>query len=280
MRRLGAVLLCWMGVLVFARADIVASIRPIHSIASFIAGDKLNVVLLVDGNSAHNVQLRPSMLRTMLQSRAVIYIDEQLETFLARALRTLPSSVSRIRLSDAPLDGITRHHGANLHLWLSLANSIVMAEYITEQLSHLYPNDTAFFKGNLNRFIMRANALDSRIRQQLTPVRDKGFIVYHPAYNYFVRDYGLTQLGAVADHHAAITMSTMRHLSALIDAGEVHCIFREPTTRSNSFNAIAGQVGNTATLEPLGSSLPPGANLYFDLMTKMADTVHSCLSKN
>ncbi|MEL6503918.1 MAG: zinc ABC transporter substrate-binding protein [Pseudomonadota bacterium] len=70
-----------------AAPDVVASIRPIHSIvASVMAGVGEPKLLLTNNSSPHDASLKPSQARMMENADLVVWVGPSLETFLIKPL--------------------------------------------------------------------------------------------------------------------------------------------------------------------------------------------------
>ena len=81
---------------------VVASIKPVHSIASTVMGDVGTPHLIMrDALSHHGIQLRPSDAAVLQKARVVFLIDKTMEAGLAAATDTLAPDAQIIELSDA-----------------------------------------------------------------------------------------------------------------------------------------------------------------------------------
>ena len=84
----------------------VASIQPIHSLLAGVMEGAGSPHLLVRGNaSPHTWSLRPSQARILQEADLVVWVGEDLESFLARPLRSLADDAYVLELSRA--EGIT-----------------------------------------------------------------------------------------------------------------------------------------------------------------------------
>jgi zinc transport system substrate-binding protein len=78
---------------------VVASIKPIHGIASAIMKDIGEPVLLIDGaSSPHTYSLRPSEARALNDADLVIYVSHTLEGFLEKPLESLSDQSHQLEL--------------------------------------------------------------------------------------------------------------------------------------------------------------------------------------
>ncbi|MEO3387049.1 zinc ABC transporter substrate-binding protein ZnuA [Mesorhizobium sp. CAU 1741] len=91
----------------FAFDEVVASVKPIHSLVSAVMEGVGNPELLVKGAaSPHTYSLRPSEARALEQAKLIFWVGEGLEPFLQRPLETLAANAAVVELSQA--HGIVR----------------------------------------------------------------------------------------------------------------------------------------------------------------------------
>jgi len=95
-----------IGLLAFStisKADlkVVTSIKPIHSLASYIMDGVGSPGLIVDGyNSPHNFQLKPSHAKMLEQADIIFWVGEDLENFLEKPLDTIAKKAEKIELLE------------------------------------------------------------------------------------------------------------------------------------------------------------------------------------
>ncbi len=88
------------------------------------------------------------------------------------------------------------HHGEyNMHLWMSPEIAKKTAVAIHAKLLELMPQSKDKLDANLQHFEAELSSADAKIGNQLAPVKGKGYFVFHDAYTYFEKHYGLTPLG-------------------------------------------------------------------------------------
>ena len=95
-----------IGLLAFStisKADlkVVTSIKPIHSLSSYIMDGVGSPGLIVDGyNSPHSFQLKPSHAKMLEQADIIFWIGEDLENFLEKPLDTIAKKAEKIELLE------------------------------------------------------------------------------------------------------------------------------------------------------------------------------------
>ena len=86
-----------------AEVDVVASIKPVHSLVAGVMRGVGEPALLVKGaGSEHSYSLRPSEARALEQAEVVLWVGETMETFLVKPLRALAGNAKVIELWEVP----------------------------------------------------------------------------------------------------------------------------------------------------------------------------------
>ncbi len=306
---------CMLSALVFeAQAStstkVIATIAPLHSLVQGVMGNTGQADLLVQaGASPHDVQLKPSQMKLLQGASIIFYIDDNLETFLPKALDMTSDSVRKIAMLDQPdielkelrdggnweahshesHKGHAEHddhghsHGANVdvHIWLDPMNAKSMIKTIAKELSKIDPQNRSEYKANARTQIALIEASDEKIRSVLAPYQKAPFIVFHDAYQYFEKRYHLNAVGSIViDPTQSASVKRVATLRKKVTDLNVRCVFREPQFTAKVSNVvIEGSGAKLGTLDPVGASLTPGQGLYVKLLENMAHEFASCFSK-
>jgi len=171
-------------------------------------------------------------------------------------------------------------HGADAHIWLSPAVAREIVSGLTEHLVRWDSANGATFERNRDVLIARIDALDAAIAAQVEPVRDRSFIVFHDAYQYFERHYGLNAAGSITlDPALSPGARRVQELRGRLQADDVACLFTEPQFRpALAETLVAGTTTRLGELDPVGSNIEPGPDAWFTLMQNLADNLTTCLS--
>ncbi|WP_106752136.1 zinc ABC transporter substrate-binding protein ZnuA [Pannonibacter carbonis] len=173
-------------------------------------------------------------------------------------------------------------HGAfDAHLWLDPANARAMVHEIEEHLTEADPANAATYKANAEALTARLTALEAELTKELEPVKGKPFIVFHDAYQYFEKRFGIQAAGSITLSPevmpGAERVSELRSKITSLKAG---CVFSEPQFEPKLVGMlIEGTSVGTGVLDPLGASLPNGPGLYEQLLRDMAGSLKGCLAK-
>lgn len=92
--------------------------------------------------------------------------------------------------------GHGHHHGANdPHSWVSPVNVKIMAKNIYDALVKTDSTNSSYYKANYEKFLNEITSTDKKIKNILSkvPAQSK-FMVFHPSWGYFAKDYNLVQL--------------------------------------------------------------------------------------
>ncbi|AVJ17995.1 zinc ABC transporter substrate-binding protein [Serratia sp. MYb239] len=285
-----------------ATAAVVTSVRPLGFIASAIAdGVTETEVLLPNGASPHDFALRPSDLRRLRSADLVVWVGPELEAFLSKPLQPIDAqkqlsvaalpAIKPLLLKDA--EGGEHHHEGhddehehghhhgeyNMHLWLSPEMAKVTAIAIHDRLLELMPQNKDKLDANLRQFENLLTQTDKNVGKMLTPVQGKGYFVFHDAYGYFEKHYGLSPLGHFTVNPEIQPGAQRLHQirTQLVEQKAV-CVFAEPQFRPAVITAVAkGTKVRSGTLDPLGSGIALGKDSYGNFLTALSNQYVSCL---
>lgn len=293
------------GPLSSASAAVVTTIRPLGFIASAIAdGVTPTEVLLPDGASPHDFALRPSDIQRLRSADLVLWVGPDMEAFLTKALVPI-SATRKLAISELPAvkpllmkgeddddhdhageahnhadDDHGHHHGEyNMHVWLSPEVAKVTAIAIHDRLLELMPQNKDKLDANLRQFENLLTQTDKNVGNMLTPVQGKGYFVFHDAYGYFEKHYGLSPLGHFTVNPEIQPGAQRLHQirTQLVEQKAV-CVFAEPQFRPAVINAVAkGTTVRSGTLDPLGIGIALGKDSYGKFLTQLSSQYVSCL---
>jgi zinc transport system substrate-binding protein len=286
--------------------SVVVSLKPIHSLVTGVMGETGKPLLMLQGAaSPHTYQMRPSEARALNQADLIVWIGKAMETFLDRPIANLgPQAevltlheVSGIRMLRNRKAGIwedddheeihvdehedhDHDHGEfNTHVWLAPDNARRIVDVVADTLIRIDPGRAETYRVNAAEMRKRISALDSSLREHLSPVRRRAFVVFHDAYQYFERAYGLNSKGAVAVDPAR--MPSAKRLVELRNAlaeHNVRCIFTEPQFEPDLVRTmVEGTNIRTAVLDPVGADTEPGSAAWFGIMQGLGDSMIRCL---
>ncbi|MBW9073661.1 zinc ABC transporter substrate-binding protein ZnuA [Agrobacterium deltaense] len=172
-------------------------------------------------------------------------------------------------------------HGAyDTHLWLDPANAKAMAQTIETALIAADAGNAATYQANTKKLIDDLDALDAELRETVKPVKDKPFIVFHDAYQYFEHRYGVKTAGSITVSPETLPgADRVKQMQEKVRQLGATCVFAEPQFEPKLISVITeGTAAKSATLDPEAATLEPGPDLYFKLMRGIAGSLKDCLS--
>ena len=278
---------------------IVATIKPLHSIIVNIV-DNEDVELLLDGNtSPHDYYLKPSDIKKIKNADLIFYIDDNtIESFLRKALKTVAESnkvsISKNkRINLLPIreggiweeeiahEGHDHAHGEfDPHVWLSTNNAIRITKEIVKELSKINPSKKNIYKKNALVFINQIKENKKNITMEVESIRDESYIVFHDAYQYFEKEFKLNPAGSISlNPEISPTPKRISEIKSKILSQNIKCVFKEPQFPSKVVQTITKDTtAKEGILDPLGSDLSPGKELYINLINNISKNLNECLS--
>ena len=166
----------------------------------------------------------------------------------------------------------------NMHIWLDPANAAVIVGAMADALARLDPERESVYRENETTLKSRLHALDDELKEAFAPVRDRGFVVFHDAWQYLDTHYGLRAVGSVTvSPDQAPGAARLAEIREKITGAEATCVFAEPQFEPRLVQTLVEGTGAaTGTLDPLGAALEDGPDLYFDLMGSNARAFRAC----
>ncbi|KAB8307896.1 zinc ABC transporter substrate-binding protein ZnuA [Erwinia endophytica] len=284
-----------------AQAAVVASVKPLGFIAAAIADGVTPVeVLLPDGASEHDYALRPSDIKRLRAADLVVWVGPEMEAFMPKVVAQLPAKKS---IELATLDTVKpllvrgesdddhshegedetqndHHHGEyNMHLWMSPEIAKQTAVAIHEKLLELMPQSRDKLDANLQHFEAELASADAQIGIQLTPVKGKGYFVFHDAYTYFEKHFGLTPTGHfTVNPEIQPGAQRLHQIRTQLVEHKAVCVFAEPQFRPAVIDAVArGTTVRSGTLDPLGTNITVSKDSYVKFLSQLSNQYASCL---
>ena len=164
------------------------------------------------------------------------------------------------------------------HAWLSPQIAKVWLNVIAAKLSEVDPDNAAKYFSNAKSARDNVDSLVSEVNSILDPMRDKKFVVFHDAYQYFERDFGISASGAISLTDASDpSPARLAEIRKRVVDEAVECVLAEPQFNQGTVNAVVdGTKANTTVIDPLGVKLEAGPSLYENLIRNLATNLAKC----
>ncbi|MCA0907085.1 zinc ABC transporter substrate-binding protein [Ruegeria marisrubri] len=165
------------------------------------------------------------------------------------------------------------------HAWLSPANAETWLNLIAAQLSSADPDNAGAYFANAAAARAEMAALSAQVAETLGPVRGRSFVVFHDAYQYFEDAFDFPAAGAISIADASDpSPARIAEIQTRIREEGINCVLAEPQFNPGIVKTVLdGTEAKTGVIDPLGSDLEPGADLYPQVILNMARTLAECL---
>lgn len=188
------------------------------------------------------------------------------------------------RAQEASADGHEGHDHADgaydMHMWLDPQNAKAFVHEIEEALAAADPANAERYEANAAGLMERLDQLEAQTAAALEPVKDRSFIVFHDAYQYYERRFGIEAAGSITVSPDLMPgAQRLQDIQARIRESSAACVFAEPQFEPRLVEvAIEGTDARAGVLDPLGADLADGPELYFELIGNMTGSLVECLS--
>jgi len=229
----------------------VTTIAPLASLVSAVGRDRVRVAVVVpSGAEPHSYEPTPSQMKEIANADIYIMNGAGLEFWMEKVLSVNEDMLVVDSSKGVELLSQDAEH-TDPHIWMSLENAAIQVENICNGLIQLDPQNRGYYLENRDDFLQELRALDRELNQTFAARENKTFIVYHPAWSYFARDYGLLQLPIMEEEKEP----GPKYLAELIDIARknnITTIFVEPQFNPKAAEVIAREMNATiVVLDPL-----------------------------
>jgi len=274
---------------------VITSIAPIQSLVAGVMGGSGPVEVLVNpGASPHTYRLRPSQIEAVHRAGLIVVVGvSELEGFLTPVLEDMADGPSLLRLVDIQgmrllkdrvggvrvADETARREGTiDGHLWLNPRNAALIVGAVATRLARLDAANAKRYLANAHALQARIEDLDRAVQERVAPVHGRPAIVLHDAYQYLEDRYDLNVVATVSvDPGHPPGARRLHQIRKLIDSGRAVCLFSEPEYPNRLLASLLRGGVRHASLDPLGSTVELGPELYFSVMRQLARQIADCL---
>ncbi|MFI3265471.1 MAG: zinc ABC transporter substrate-binding protein [Rikenellaceae bacterium] len=242
---------------------IYVSIAPIKQIVEAIVGSDFDIKIMVPaGGSPETFEPTPRQYIALNEAKAVMSIG--LIDFEMNLLSNLENQDRLINLSQGveTIEGSCshnhhgehHHHGVDPHVWTSPKELQRMSENCYNAIARLYPDSVQYYQNYL-ALQQSLEELDVKVTGMILASGIESFVIHHPAYSYYARDYGIEQVAIEEDGKDPST----RRIGEIIDNAReqgVTQILYQNQFPSTVVDVIAKDAGAAAiSVDPLSEDI-------------------------
>ena len=288
---------------------VITTIQPINALVNAVIGNTGGSTLLIPSEvSPHEFKLKPSDVKKLQDGNIIFYISNHLESSITKVFKNLPKNIKIVNLMEET--GINHlairdneawerhdHHDDHdkhakkdddhddhekeddVHIWLDPDNAIKIIQKVNKELSLLFPENSQIYNKNATNIINKITELKSELKEELLSIKDKPYIVFHDAYQYFEKVFGLNAVGSIAlEDDVATSPKQISYIRNKIIKSNVSCVFQEPQFDSKLVKTVVeGTDAKIGTLDPLGVDIANKKDFYLQLLRNMSKSLKECL---
>lgn len=222
------------------KVEVVVSILPLADFVENIGKEKVDVAVMVPpGASPHTYEPTPGQLRLVAEAKLFVKVGSGIE-FELTWMDKIISTNKGMLVADAS-KGIELM-GKDPHIWLSPRNARIMVENIYDGLVKIDPGSEAYYAENKNKYLANLDQLDKYISQSLAGITKRNFMVYHPAWGYFARDYNLVEI-PIEEEGKEPSAGDIARLIEQAKMNNIKVIFVSPQYNMERAQVIAKEIG-------------------------------------
>lgn len=256
------------------KPSVFVSILPQKFFVEQIAGDLVDIQVMVKpGASPATYEPKVSQMKKLAVSDIYFAIGVPFERAWLARIAGVNSQMKIVRI-DRGIDklimekhlhqeehgqeaqihkghGYSHEGGLDPHIWLSPHLVSKQAAVIAASLEALIPEKAAVFASNLVLFQEKIETLDAELHRILAGKEGLRFMVFHPSWGYFAKNYHLKQIPIESEGKGAKS-SQLRELILYARSEGIKVIFAQPQFSRKSARLIAREIdGQVITVDPL-----------------------------
>lgn len=205
--RLGFLTVAILAPVAAVAQGVYVSIPPQAFLVEWLVGDLADVgILLPPGASPATYEPTPKQMAALDRSQLYLQIGAPFEGPVLEKVSVLMPTLRvvdcRAGVELEPIGGDGHDHGFGLldpHIWLDPQRMKIIADTTAEALQTLLPNESRAIEDRLASLHKALDDTDARVGDALGPFAGRTLLVFHPAYGYFTRRYGLIQKAVEVD---------------------------------------------------------------------------------
>jgi zinc transport system substrate-binding protein len=228
---------------------VVVSILPQAEFVERVGGDKVNVVVMIPPG-ASPATYEPTASQLAEVSHAKLYF------ILGSGIPFEKVWLEKVTDANRDMKVVNTSAGASLiekdpHVWLSPKQAMVQVRNIYQALADLDPSNKDYYNRNMVSYIAELESADTYIASTVSEMDEKVFMVFHPAWGYYARDYGLNMIPVEIEGKDPSASDLQKLIEEAREKG-IKVVFVQPQFSTASAETIAREIGGEVVpVDPL-----------------------------
>ena len=237
------------------KIGVVVTILPQAEFVESVGGEKVEVSVMVPpGANVHIYEPTPSQMTALAEAEMyakvgsgiefeLVWIDKLVAVNKKMLIVDCSKGVELQEMIGEYEHEEEHEHGVmDPHIWMSPLNAQIMVRNICDGLVQVDPENKPYYERNRDAYLQKLVELDQIIRDGLSGLTNRRFMVYHPAFGYFAREYNLTMM-PIEKEGKEPTAAGLAHLIEQAKEHNIKIVFAEPQFNPQSAEVIAGAIG-------------------------------------
>ena len=223
------------------------SIVPQKYFVEKIGGELVDVsVMVLPGNSPATYEPKPKQMVSLSGTKVYYAIGVPFEKVWLKKITAInpemllvhtEAGIEKTSMNSDKRDGIK-----DPHIWLSPPLVMIQARNILSALLKVDPGNSSIYEKNYKKFIMEIVDLDAELRGIFLGKEGARFMVFHPAWGYFARTYGL-KIVPIESEGKDPKPAALHRLIKKAKEHDINVVFVQPEFSIKSAKIIAKEIG-------------------------------------
>ena len=206
-----SVIILIFSVSVLSAENIVTSIYPIYDIVKNIVQNNYNVFYVIPpGLNPHIYEPSPKSVLKLKKGDIFIGVSKEFDGWIEKFLKKNCKKVYLIQ-----------NKGINPHIWLSPSVMLKKIDFITATLCENDLKKCKKIKQNSITYKKILKKTFEELKKKTVAIKCKNIVQYHPAWNYFAKDFGFNLIGTLSREHGA-NISFKKFIELIEDSKKNH----------------------------------------------------------
>jgi zinc transport system substrate-binding protein len=230
------------------RPLVVASLVPLGYFVDRIARDSVKAQIMIPpGANPHTHEPGMLEIRQIAHASAFLKVGHPKFPFEQAWQERLVAMDPKLRVIDG-FAGVPRTD-EDPHVWVSPRAVRVLVENLSRALGELVPAERAAIARRKGEVLSDIDQVDRELRSELSGLTSRRFLVFHPDWGYFAREYGLEQIDIEQQARDPRSLSLVTDRAR---ADGVRVIFVSPQMSRQSAERVARDIGaRVEVIDPL-----------------------------
>jgi zinc transport system substrate-binding protein len=276
--------------IVFTKIKVVASFYPLYEFSKNVGGDRVDVSSFIPiGVEPHDWEPSTGDMLSLKGASIFVY-NGKLETFVDKLTGSgeydnvnFVETTNGINLTKSTTDEEGDHHFTyDPHVWLDPILVKHQVTAIKDALIKADPAGATYYEENANKYNAKLDALDAKIRNDISNCKKDTFVSFHNAFSYFASRYNLKSVPLTGiSPESEATPAELKDFVDYVRANDIKVIFAEELVNPRLAQVLADETGTQVMILSPIEGLPDEeikvGKTYIDKMEDNLDALKIAL---